>query len=192
MSPKAQTSRELLLSTVKLNEFFVTYKELLENHTYTAGKGWNMDKPGITNVHAPGNVIATKGIRQVGMTSGKRGATVTVICAMNASGGFLSPMLIFPRKRMQDRLMLRAPSQSVGYCSANGWTDSDMFVKWLEHFVANTNASKATPQATLDAHHSHKSLAAVTYAIEHGIQLSTLPPHCTHKMQPSIIRFSNH
>ena len=36
----------------------------------------------------------------------------------------------------------------------------------------------------LDGHHSHKTLAAVEYARAHGIDMVTLPPHCTHKMQP--------
>ena len=136
-------------------------------------------------MYTPRKVIATKGVRQVGkMTSGERGATVTVICAMSASGQFLPPMMIFPRKRMLDQLMRGAPAQSVGVCSTNGWTDCDLFVKWLEHFVKMTNASRATPQLIIiDGHNSHKSLEAITFAVEHGIHLITLPPHCTHKMQ---------
>ena len=83
------TARTVAFNRVNVNEFFMAYKELLENHTYTNGIGWNMDETGITNVHAPGNVIVTKGIRQVGkMTSGVRGT-------MKVSGGFLPPMLIF-------------------------------------------------------------------------------------------------
>ena len=35
----------------------------------------------------------------------------------------------------------------------------------------------------LDGHHSQKTLAAVEYARAHGIEMVTLPPHCTHKMQ---------
>ena len=70
--------------------------------------------------------------------------------------------------------MLGASLQSVDYCSANGWTDSNMFVKWLEHFVANTNASNATPQIIiLDGHYSHKSLAAVTWTATTATQVSS-------------------
>ena len=131
-------ARAVGFNRVKVKEFFMAYKELLENHTYTASKVWNINETGIAKVHPPSNSIATKVIRQVEkMTSRERGATVTVICALNVSGRFLRSMLIFPRKRTQGHLMLGVPSQSVGYCSANGWTDSDMFVKSLEHFVAN-------------------------------------------------------
>ena len=57
-----------------------------------------MDGNGITNVHKPGKIVATKGARHISkVTSGERGATVTLICAMNAPGGFLLAMLILPR-----------------------------------------------------------------------------------------------
>lgn len=36
----------------------------------------------------------------------------------------------------------------------------------------------------LDGHHSHITLAAIEYARLHGIELITLPPYCTHEMQP--------
>ena len=131
-------------------------------------------------------MVATKGVNQVGkVTSAERGATVTLICAMNATGSYLPPMLIFPRKRMIDALMQGAPPQSAGYCSDNGWTDSELFFRWLEHFVSMTNASVNVPHIIiLDGHHSRKTLAAVEFARNHGITLITLPPHCTHKMQP--------
>jgi hypothetical protein len=34
---------------------------------------------------------------------------MTVLCAMNAAGGFVPPMLIFKRKRMTDILLRGAP-----------------------------------------------------------------------------------
>jgi len=69
---------------------------------------------------------------------------VTVIRAMNAAGMHLPPMIIFPRKRI-DTLMNGAPPQSVGCCSDSGWTDSTLFVKWLEHFAQVTNCSVTSP-----------------------------------------------
>ena len=50
------------------------------------------------------------------------------------------------------------------------------------------SVAKPSPQEKhiiiLDGHHSHKSLAAIEYARENGIEMITLPPHSTHKMQP--------
>ena len=102
---------------------------------------------------------------------------------MNAVGTYLPPMFIFPRKRMVASLVIGAPYQYVGCRCPNGWTDSGLSVKWLEHFASFTTASVDIPQIViLDGHHSHKTLAAVEYARSRGITLITLPPHCTHKM----------
>ena len=175
-------SRAVGFNKAKVDEFFTLYGEVHGAHAFTPSRMWNMDETGITNVHKPGKIVATKGVRQVSkMTSGERGSTVTVICAMNATGSHMPPMFIFPRKRMVDTLMTGAPPQSVGYASSSGWTDADLFIKWLQHFVKCTNASKEVQQIiVLDGHHSHKTLAAVLYAREHGIQLLTLPPHSMH------------
>ena len=145
-----------------------------------------MDETGISTVHEPGKIVASKGAKQVSkITSGERGSIVTVICAMSASGTHLPPMLVLPRKRMVETLMNGAPPQSLGCCSPFGWTDASLFVKWLQHFVQFTNCSPTSPQIVImDGHHSHKTLAAILFAREHGIHLITLPPHSTHKMQP--------
>ena len=170
----------------QVERFYGIYRELVERHEYEPSKIWNMDETGITCVHRPGKIVASKGVRQVAkITSGERGKTVTVICAMSAVGTYLPPLFIFPRKRMVDLLMNGAPPQSIGLANPSGWTDSEIFIDWLKHFVKFTNSSTTNRHViVLDGHHSHKTLAAVEYARAHGIDMVTLPPHCTHKMQP--------
>jgi len=86
---------------------------------------------------------------------------------------------------MVDALMKGSPPTSVGHVSSSRWTDGDLFVQRLQHFAKFTNACKDIEQVViLDGHHSHKTLVAVNFARDHGIHLLTLPPHCTHKMQP--------
>ena len=120
--PQAQctnVARAVRFNRPKVHQFFELYRSQLEMSIYTSARIWNMDETGVTNVQKPGKIVATKGVRQVGkMTSGERGATVTVICGMNAVGTYLPPMFIFPRKRMVASLMIGAPYQSVGYPTA--------------------------------------------------------------------------
>ncbi|XP_065673954.1 uncharacterized protein LOC136090906 [Hydra vulgaris] len=144
-----------------------------------------MDETGITNVLKPEKIIATKSKRQfLKITSGERGATVAIVCAMSASGTYVPPFFIFPRKRMTDRLAVGAPSGSIIRVSSSGWTDSSLFIEWLTHFVAATYAPKTNEQSiVLDGHHSHKTLEAINFCRDNGIYLITLPPRCTHKMQ---------
>ena len=145
-----------------------------------------MDECGLTNVHTPQKIIATKGARSVGkVTSGERGTLFTTVCAYSAAGCYLPPMLIFPRQRMTDTFMKGAPIQSIGYASPEGWTDTNLFLKWLGHLVAHVQPSQQDQHIILfDGHHAHKTLKAITYARAHGINMITLPPHTTHKLQP--------
>ena len=92
-TPQATSvSRGIGFNKSKLNPFFSVYKSLFEEHKFSAKQLWNMDETGITNVYKPGKIIATKGKQQVSkMTSGERGATVTAVCAMSASGAYVPP-----------------------------------------------------------------------------------------------------
>lgn len=46
------------------------------------------------------------------MTSAERGNNVTMISAVNAGGGYMPPMLIFPRKNFED-VMLKGVSEGT-------------------------------------------------------------------------------
>lgn len=186
-SPQATSiSRVVGFNKPKVDKFFQVYGDELAKHKFDAKNIWNMDESGITNVHCPAKVLASKGKRQVSkITSGEKGNTVTVICCMNASGNFVPPMMIFPRKRMLDLLMKGSPPGSIGAASPNGWTDSNLFIKWLQHFISEVKCTKSDPCILImDGHQSHKTLEAIELARDNGVIMITLPPHCTHRMQP--------
>ena len=187
-SPQATNiSRAIGFNRPKVNQFFQLYRDLLKDKNIcNPSKIWNMDETGITTVQKPCKILATRGKRQVSkMTSAERGQLVTIVCAMNASGSYLPPTFIFPRARMSDLLMKGAPVGSFGTASSSGWTDSDVFVTFLRHFVKSTGCSQNNQHVLiLDGHHSHKSLDAIVFAKENGIHMITFPPHCTHKLQP--------
>ena len=68
------------------------------------------------------------------MTSGKRGKSLTVICAINSAETNISPMFINPRKRIVATLVKNAPAAAFGPCTDNEWTDEKFFLKWLMYF----------------------------------------------------------
>ena len=134
-------SRAVGFNRAQVGRFFDILRQQL-HHGYNKRNIWNVDESGITSVHVPRKIVAKCGLKQVGkMTSGERGQTVTVVCAMNAEGTYAPPMLIFPRKRMPPTIMNGAPGGAIGVCSSNGWIDAQLFMQWLKHFVAFTNAS---------------------------------------------------
>ena len=179
-------NRAIGFDWTSFNKFQDILADELEKKKYSAQQVWNMDESGLSTVQKPGKILALKGKRQVGkMTSSERGHTTTVICAVSASGSYIPPLFIFARKCMNDQLMRGSPPGSIGMCTSSGWTDSEIFIKWLQHFVSVTRCSPEFPALIiLDGHHSHKTLQAIDFAREHGITLLTLPPHSTHKLQP--------
>lgn len=167
-------------------KFFEIYKEELSKDTFSADRLWNADESGLTVVHKPGRIVARKGDKQVGrITSGERGETVTIICAMNGAGNYVPPMMIFKRRRMNQLLLRGSPPGTVGAVSDNGWVTSDLFLQWLEHFIAFVKPTKEQKVILLvDGHVSHKTLAVVEKARENGVVMLCFPPHTTHRLQP--------
>ncbi|KAK7473594.1 hypothetical protein BaRGS_00035141 [Batillaria attramentaria] len=120
---------------------------------------------------------------QVGaITSAERGTSGTSVCCITASGNYLPPFLIYKR----DELKTGAPPGTGFAVQDKGWMDKDTFCLWLEHFISNTKPSKMLPVLLVpDGHVSHTgNLRAVELPAEHGAVMLSLPPHCSHCMQP--------
>lgn len=77
------------------------------------------------------------------VTNWERGKNNTVICATSASGSFILPLFISPRKRMDMKLAKNGPSVAVYECIKNGWTTDENFMKWLKQY--HTNHTKENP-----------------------------------------------
>ncbi|KAK0133684.1 hypothetical protein N1851_030819 [Merluccius polli] len=172
----------------KVDMFFEIYVDELQKlgENFDPTRLWNMDEVGVQNVQTPNKIVGTKGKRQVArVTSAERGFTVTAACCMNAAGQFVPPQFIFPRKRMNERLLYGAPAGSIGGVTDSVWMDGTLFIQWLRHFCDTIGCTPQRPHILiLDGHHSHKTLGAVLLARERGVVMITIPPHCTHKMQP--------
>ena len=171
-----------------VEHFFEIFRDILREGSFTARSIWNCDETGFTTVARAGKVIATKGVRQVRkMSSAERGSNITALCCMNATGGFIPPLFVFPRKRMLDSLMNGCPDGAIGTVNerGSGYIDSALFLVWLKHFVSFTGCTKDNRHVVLlDGHVSHTTLEAIEFARSNGLHLITFPPHCTHRLQP--------
>ena len=161
-----------------VEHFFEIFRDILREGSFTARSIWNCDETGFTTVARAGKVIATKGVRQVRkMSSAERGSNITALCCMNATGGFIPPLFVFPR----------CPDGAIGTVNerGSGYIDSALFLVWLKHFVSFTGCTKDNRHVVLlDGHVSHTTLEAIEFACSNGLHLITFPPHCTHRLQP--------
>ncbi|XP_008480367.1 jerky protein homolog-like, partial [Diaphorina citri] len=191
-TPEATSlNRIMAFNEDEVKIFFENLTALQSKYNFQPKSIYNIDETGISTVQKCSKILAQKGLKQVPKaTSGERGVLTTVVCCMSAGGTFIPPMFIFKRKRMNELLMKGASSDMVATVSDSGWTNEDIFVDWLRHFVKN---AKPTPEEPilliLDNHESHISLQAFNICKDNGIHLLSLPPHVSHKMQPLDLTF---
>ena len=148
----------------------------------------NADENGCTTVQSvrKTKVIACRNEKQVKkLTSGERGALVTVFYAVNAAGNAVPPMLVFPRVKLRDHMMKGAPPDSIGVANPSGWMSGACFTEFIKHFIKHTKCSKdRLVILILDNHDSHISIETIDLSKKNGVTLLMLPPHCSYKLQP--------
>lgn len=184
-------ARAMGFNRPQVSKFFTTYQEILEKHNISPTRIFNVDESALSTVQKPPKVFAQTGKKQVGaLTSAERGIHVTMVCCMSTTGHFIPPALIFPRKRWKQELIDGAPLGTLGLYQENGWMNSELFLRWLQHFkkFANPTISEKV-LLIVDGHSSHKGYEVLTFAKNNGIVILSLPAHCTHRMQPLDVTF---
>lgn len=176
-----------------VDNFFDVFEKTVDKFNFTAESIFNVDESGFTTVQKTlQKVVARKGKRQVGgITSAERGVLTTMVCAVNAAGFYVPPMIIYKRKKFNNDLQIGAPPASFVTISETGYINSELFVEWLKHFKKHVNCNKDKKVLLLlDGHTTHsKNLNACIFAREKGIVLLQLPGHTTHRLQPLDVAF---
>jgi hypothetical protein len=147
---------------------------------------YNVDETSLSTVHVPPNILAPKGISQLGsMTSGESGQNITLIAAINAVGNHLPPMLIFPRVYYKEFMLKGAPVESKGGTNQSGWSIERLFMEFVDHFIEYAKPSKEEPVLLfLDNHECHVNVPVIKKARDTAIIMIMFPPHTSHKLQP--------
>ncbi|KAK2578456.1 hypothetical protein KPH14_012020 [Odynerus spinipes] len=171
--------------------FFDQLEALQRKHSFSSHHIFNIDETGISTVQKNSKILAPKGLKQVAKaTSGERGVTTTVVCAVSANGIYVPPVFIFKRKRMNELLLKGCNNDMIATVSDSGWINESIFVDYLHHFISFVKPTKEEPVLIiLDNHESHISLGAYKLFREHNLHVLSLPPHVSHKMQPLDLTF---
>ena len=145
---------------------------------------FNVDETGISVVYKPGKVVTKLGRHNVWeVASAEKGKTPTVVTCVSASCFSVPPMLIYPRKRLTERLKNGAYPGMLFACSDNGWINQVLCLEWFRLFVASFPPTRPVLLIE-DGHSSHISLEVIKLAKENDIHLLCLPAHTTHLLQP--------
>jgi len=99
----------------------------------------------------------------------------------------MPPMLIVKGKTQRSLHTFNtteAPEGTVWTYQKSGWITDIIGEQWFNQ-VFLRNCGPDRPQLLIiDGHASHETLAIIERAIDEGITLLTMPPHCTHYLQP--------
>ena len=125
--------------------FFDLLETIVRSNGIDASRIFNMDESGFTTVQKKcAKIIAEKGKKRIGrVVSGERGTNTTIVCCANPSGFFIPPMFIFKRKRLHPTLGKGTPPGSLIEVADHGYITTELFIKWLQHFIYNV---KPTPE----------------------------------------------
>jgi len=166
--------------------FFDNLESLQERYHFEPKDIYNADETGVMTVPNAVKILSPKGMKQVGqLTSAERGTLVTVCCAINAVGNSVPPMLIFPRVHFREYMLKGAPVGSIGGANQSGWMNYELFIEFMKHFIKYSGCNRENPVLLiLDNHESHIGIEIIDTCKDNGVVILTLPPHCSHKLQP--------
>ena len=181
------------LNKKAVDDFYDLLDDLMTQFQFQPSQIYNVDETSITcNPKTAKTLIACKGKKQVGSrSSAERGETVTAEICFSASGQFMPPMLIFPRKKENPEYLVGAPLGAWAEFHESGWIQAHIFTKWFKTFIKFSKSSKTTPTLLLlDGHSTHvKNSELIDLAQENGVNILCFPPHCTHRLQPLDVAF---
>ena len=139
------------------------------------------------------SILKLKGCHPVGaLGSAEKGGTVRGVRCFSASGAFMPPMLIVPRKRrMQQDFQLNVFPGAWIKVYETGWMTKPLFCTWFKKFIGFLGAWKGSTVLFLLGKLGccTKSLQLISTARGNRVTLLCFPPHCTHRLQPLDVAF---
>ena len=129
------------------------------------------------------NIVAKSGQKKVNYRQSGKKEQITVIGCGNAAGQSIPPMVIFEGKYLNHEWTVGEIPGTLYGMSGKGWTDQELFLHWLRHFLKYANPGRPL-LLLLDGHSSHFELVSIELAKEQNVIIFCLPPHTTHRSQP--------
>ncbi|XP_072380600.1 uncharacterized protein [Diabrotica undecimpunctata] len=171
-----------------VNRFFNNlYAVINWNGAFSDGRRiYNLNETASTTVQKRQKILAPKENKCLGkVTSGEKGMLVTT-CSFICAGGYaLPPAIIFPRKNYKDFMLKGAPTGSLGLATLTGWMNSELFIEIMKHCIKHSRTSPDNPSILIfDNHESYLSIEALDLAKSVGVNIVTLHPHTSAKLQP--------
>ena len=113
---------------------------------------------------------------------------MSIMTCINAVGNHIPNLYIFKRKtRPQIDYIKQSEVGAAMTYQENGYMTSEIFLEWLVYFKNNVLGGMSKDNQhllILDGHISHVTNEAINFGRENGLDILTLPSHCSYKLQP--------
>lgn len=116
-------SRLTSFNRKNVGQFFYNLKEVLKKYPELAepSRIYNLDETKTPTVQEPQTVVSETGTKQLNAaTSGECGILVTTCAIICATGTFLPPVMVFPRKQFKDYMLNGAPAGTLELANPSG------------------------------------------------------------------------
>ena len=95
---------------------------MLDKYKFKPYEIYNVEEIGIITVQRPDRIVASKGVKQVGVVaSAERGQLVTVAVAVSATGTLIPHHFALSRVRFREHSISNDPVGCVGTAKPSGW-----------------------------------------------------------------------
>ena len=173
----------------RISAWFQAYGEILQQ--YPPEMIVNMDESGIST-NRRFKVVIPDGYFPV-TPECRREIHITGICTFSATGKLFRPGIILPAMRSLPTELMGFTGDCDIYTSKAGWMTKSVFELWSMNFAHEVHQWRNELPLHLrdkrvllivDGHSSRKTAKGILYLQRFGIDVLTLPGHCTHIIQP--------
>lgn len=193
-SPEPVTSASACVSENDIRKWFADIQKYieeksLENVIKDPSRIFNGDETGFLICPESGKVLAPRGCKNVyTIDRGSSKENITVMFTFSADGKICSPMVVFPYKRIPEKISMTIPEDWGIGRSDNGWMTAQTFYE----YIANVFHPYLLKQGVelpvilfIDGHKSHLTYQLSVLCGKLGIELIALYPNATRILQPA-------
>jgi hypothetical protein len=169
-----------------VHTWFQKYHEFILQHNIKPESLWNMDETGF-RIGIPGGerVIVPRTAKELYTPSPENRLSITILEIVSAIGAVIPPVLIIPGKiHMDSWYHSNLQGTELFLLSDSGFSNSQLALRWLQHFIEHTAPHEDKKLLLLDSHKSHTSSDFIITAAKSNILIYTFPSHLTHILQP--------
>ena len=184
---KLSTVRARMLNPVVVENYFNDLERVISELGVSETEIWNCDETGLNFEHNPPRVVTERGANSVVGKTSQKSSNLTIMACVNGGGSVMPPLVITKGKTVKSLHGFKtsdAPVGTVWSFQEKGWITDEIGEKWFDDVFLKHCGPKRPQLLIFDGHSSHETLAIIERAIGENIALLSLPPHCTHYLQP--------